>query len=59
MKSEFRFGKRIPLPSTRQIIHELRMMMAAESIANLQRELKALSNDGPVVTAPASKLERK
>ena len=44
MRNEFRFGKRIVLPSTRQIKHELRMMIAAESIANLQRELQALSN---------------
>ena len=42
MASSFRFGRRMKLPSTVEIKHELRMMMLADSIDALQREAAAL-----------------
>jgi hypothetical protein len=31
MADTFRFGRRVPLPSTRQILHELRVMLANDA----------------------------
>ena len=31
MADTFRFGRRVPLPSTRQILHELRVMLADDA----------------------------
>ena len=42
MPNGFRFGRRLKLPSTVEIKHELRMMMLADSIDALQREAAAL-----------------
>ena len=42
MPNGFRFGRRLKLPSTVEIKHELRMMMLADSIDALQREVAAL-----------------
>ncbi len=56
MATAFRFGRRVPLPSTRQILHDLRMMMAADRITELERELrdcpKEEKSPGVVVAAP-------
>lgn len=37
MAKNFRFGRRMKLPSTVEIKHELRMRMLAESVDALQR----------------------
>ena len=42
MANNFRFGRRVKLPSTVEIKHELRMMMLADSIDALEREAAAL-----------------
>ena len=42
MASTFRFGRRVRLPSTVEIKHELRMTMLADSIDALNREAAAL-----------------
>lgn len=42
MTNSFRFGRRVKLPSTVEIKHELRMVMLADSIDALQREAAAL-----------------
>ena len=42
MANSFRFGRRMKLPSTVAIKHELRMMMLADSIDALEREAAAL-----------------
>ena len=42
MANGFRFGRRVKLPSTVEIKHELRMMMLADSIDGLEREAAAL-----------------
>lgn len=42
MANSFRFGRRLKLPSTVEIKHELRMMMLADSIDALEREAAAL-----------------
>lgn len=39
MKHLMRFGRRIPLPSTAAIKHELRMMMHADRIRALEQKL--------------------
>ena len=55
MGSSFRFGRRVPLPSTRQIQHDLRMLMAADAIKALERELRdatAAPGAGARVLAP-------
>ena len=52
MSNGYRFGRRMPLPSTREILHELRMLQSAERIALLEQQLKSLSTDA--VPAEAS-----
>lgn len=42
MANSFRFGRRVRLPSSVEIKHELRMMMLADSIDALEREAAAL-----------------
>lgn len=37
-----RFGRRVPLPSTASIKHDLRMMMSSDRISALQKELSEL-----------------
>ena len=51
MNNIFRFGRRLNLPSTVQIKHELRVMIAAERVAALQKEAAALEEfDGETQT---------
>jgi hypothetical protein len=38
MRNTFRFGRRLNLPSTVQIKHELKMLIAAERVAPLKKE---------------------
>jgi hypothetical protein len=38
----YRFGRRLNLPSTAQIKHELRMLILAERVEALQKEAAAL-----------------
>ena len=42
MTSIYRFGRRLSLPSTRQIKHEMRMLILAERVEALQKEATAL-----------------
>ena len=42
MTSIYRFGRRLNLPSTAQIKHELRMLILAERVEELQKEAAAL-----------------
>ena len=44
MASGFRFGRRVKLPSTVEIKHELRMMILADSIDALRRQAAARGN---------------
>ena len=44
MSNAYRFGRRISLPSTRQITHELRQMIAAGRIKALELELAGLKD---------------
>ena len=43
MSDTYRFGRRVPLPSTAAILHELRMMMSADRIKQLEAELRDLT----------------
>jgi hypothetical protein len=42
MTGIYRFGRRLNLPSTAQIKHELRMLILAERVGELQKEAAAL-----------------
>ena len=42
MTSVYRFGRRLNLPSTPQIKHELRMLILGERVEALQKEAAAL-----------------
>ncbi len=53
MAQSMRFGRRMPLPSTRQIIHELRVMALRDELRRL--EAKPVLNpevSGPVDEPP-------
>lgn len=39
MRDQLRFGRRLPLPSTAQIIHELKMLILEDRIKDLEREI--------------------
>ena len=55
MANGFRFGRRVKLPSTVEIKHELRMLILADSVDALQREAAALKVPGgnnPSLAAP-------
>ncbi len=43
MSSATRFGRRLPLPSTQQIPHDLKMFVAADKIKGLEIELANLT----------------
>ena len=45
MPNGFRFGRRLTLPSTVEIKHELRMVMLADSVDALHREAAASSDN--------------
>lgn len=49
MTDTFRFGRRVKLPSTVEIKHELRMMMLADSIAALERVAAAPNAATPML----------
>ena len=51
---EWRFGRKIKLPATRAIKHQLCRMMAADEIRKLEAELKAIQDDGDERRGPAS-----
>ena len=55
MAGVFRFGRRIALPSTRQIKHDMRMLMAADGVKALEQELADLNKTETAVVAPAPK----
>lgn len=44
MVGSLRFGRRIPLPATVAIKHELRMLMHEEKIHKLKQQLKEISD---------------
>lgn len=50
MRKEARFGAKISLPSTAQIKHELRMMMANDRIKALKAECAALEGRKSAIT---------
>ncbi len=54
MSSASRFGRRVPLPSTRDIMHELRMMMHADRIRLLERDLRKLTEAQRLAAATAA-----
>ena len=47
MFDRLRFGKRLPLPSTAQIIHELRMLILQDRIKDLEKELALAEEPAP------------
>jgi len=55
MQSSFRFGRRVKLPSTREISHELRMMMSADRIKNLELELRHMTVASPLAELSIAK----
>ncbi|MDR3494037.1 MAG: hypothetical protein P4L82_05500 [Ancalomicrobiaceae bacterium] len=59
MSNGYRFGRRMTLPSTVQIKHELRMMILADSIDALQQEQTALEVADGKAPDPATVPEQK
>jgi hypothetical protein len=53
MAGTFRFGRRIALPSTKQVKHDLRMITSAETIKTLEKELEALPGKDDVALTGA------
>jgi hypothetical protein len=58
MANSFRFGRRVKLPSTVEIKHELRMMMLADGIDALQREAAALKAAEGEIQGPEAAARR-
>lgn len=56
MADLYRFGRRVRLPSTVEIKHELRMMILSDSIAALQKEADALKAAKQKATPTAATL---
>ena len=54
MAQSMRFGRRIPLPSTRQIIHELRVYAAKEDERILGAAAKSVPAPDDVVPVPTA-----
>ena len=57
MSTANRFGRRVPLPSTRDILHELRLMMSADRIKELEKELESINEKARIAglaAAPAA-----
>jgi hypothetical protein len=53
MSTTYRFGKRLPLPSTRQIRHELILMWAEDELK--KRETRAITAETTMINSENAK----